>query len=239
MPLQRLVRGCQSMRNTEEQRVPNALEVQPQGEVTHAEFREVIRRSSQVATYQVGQRDNWQEVADTLRIHEHLRINPLSFTGSIVTEDPENFIEELKNIFDVMHVVRRRGALMRSLIPRELQEAKIRDFLTLNAQSMSVHEYNLKFTQLSRYAPEMVVDLKRKMSLFVVELYRRSRKEGKKAMLIGDMNLGLKDKPAYSQGSMAQSDSKALACAWCGRNHQVIVVMGRQVPSSVEKIVTF
>ena len=31
-------------------------------------------------------------------------MNPPSFTGSIVTENPENFIEELKRVFDVMHV---------------------------------------------------------------------------------------------------------------------------------------
>ncbi|KAH0758077.1 hypothetical protein KY290_021570 [Solanum tuberosum] len=33
-----------------------------------------------------------------------ISINPPSFTGSSVTENPENFIEELKRVFDVMHV---------------------------------------------------------------------------------------------------------------------------------------
>lgn len=32
-------------------------------------------------------------------------MNPQSFTGSITTEDPENFVEELKKDFHVMHVV--------------------------------------------------------------------------------------------------------------------------------------
>ncbi|WMV38353.1 hypothetical protein MTR67_031738 [Solanum verrucosum] len=45
-----------------------------------------------------------QEVADTSRIQEFLRMNPPSFTGSSTTEDPENFIEELKKVFEVMHV---------------------------------------------------------------------------------------------------------------------------------------
>ncbi|MCQ7623421.1 retrotransposon gag domain-containing protein, partial [Salmonella enterica] len=31
-------------------------------------------------------------------------MNPPSFMGSSTTEDPEHFIEELKKIFDVMHV---------------------------------------------------------------------------------------------------------------------------------------
>ena len=33
-----------------------------------------------------------------------MRINPPRFTSSNTTEDPENFIEELQNAFDVMHV---------------------------------------------------------------------------------------------------------------------------------------
>ncbi|WMV32441.1 hypothetical protein MTR67_025826 [Solanum verrucosum] len=54
---------------------------------------------------------------------------------------------------------------------------------------MSVHEYNLKFTQLSFYAPEMVADVRSKMSLFVAGIYLLSSKEGKTAMLIGEMDI--------------------------------------------------
>ena len=32
-------------------------------------------------------------------------MNPPRFTGSSVTKDPENFIQELKSLFDVMHIV--------------------------------------------------------------------------------------------------------------------------------------
>ena len=32
-------------------------------------------------------------------------MNLPSFTGSSTTEDPKNFIEELKKVFDVMHIV--------------------------------------------------------------------------------------------------------------------------------------
>ena len=32
-------------------------------------------------------------------------MNPSSFSSSRNTEDPENFVEELKKVFDVMHVV--------------------------------------------------------------------------------------------------------------------------------------
>ncbi|KAG5595585.1 hypothetical protein H5410_036817 [Solanum commersonii] len=60
---------------------------------------------SQVVTNQAGkQRENHQEVVDTTRVHEFLRMNPPSFTGLSVTEDPENFIEELQKVFKIMHV---------------------------------------------------------------------------------------------------------------------------------------
>ncbi|XP_049391455.1 uncharacterized protein LOC125855803 [Solanum stenotomum] len=60
---------------------------------------------SQAVTNQVGQqRGAQQEEADTSRIHEFLRMNRLSFTGSSTTEDPENFSEELKKVFEVIHI---------------------------------------------------------------------------------------------------------------------------------------
>ena len=62
------------------------------------------------------------------------------------------------------------SALMGRFFPRELREARIKEFLTLNLESMSVHEYILKFTQLSHYAPEMVADMRSRMSLYVAGL---------------------------------------------------------------------
>ncbi|KAG5632222.1 hypothetical protein H5410_003939 [Solanum commersonii] len=44
-------------------------------------------------------------------------------------------------------------------------------------ESMSVHEYSLKFTKLSRYAPEMVADMRSRISLFVVGLPHLSSKK--------------------------------------------------------------
>jgi len=56
-------------------------------------------------TNQAGkQQGNRQDVADTSRIREFLRMNPPDFTGSSVTEDPKIFVEELHKVFEVMHV---------------------------------------------------------------------------------------------------------------------------------------
>ncbi|WMV32495.1 hypothetical protein MTR67_025880 [Solanum verrucosum] len=138
---------------------------------------------SEVVADQVGQqRVVRQNVADTSRIRDFLRINPQEFNGSNVNKDPVNFVEELQKVFGVMHVddVERvelvayqlkgvariwydqwkksmdegapivswavfESAFMGRFFPRELREAKVKKYLTLNQESMSVHEYNLKF----------------------------------------------------------------------------------------------
>ena len=38
-------------------------------------------------------------------VHEFLKMNPPSLIGSRTTEDPENFVEEIKKIFGVMHFI--------------------------------------------------------------------------------------------------------------------------------------
>ncbi|KAH0637918.1 hypothetical protein KY289_037833 [Solanum tuberosum] len=184
-------------RYVDEQELPYAPGVQPQGGVSNSEFREAIRILSQAVTNQIGQqRGSRHEGAESSRIREFLGMNPPSFMGSSTTEDPENFIEELKKIFDVMHVNAPPAswacfeeAFLGRFFPQELKEAKVRDFLTLKQESLSVNEYSLKFTQLSRYAPEMVADMRGRMSLFVAGLSRLSSKEGRDAMLIGDMDI--------------------------------------------------
>lgn len=43
----------------------------------------------------------------------------------------------------------------------------MKEFINLHQGSMSVKEYALKFTQLSKYAPTMVADSRDKMSRFM------------------------------------------------------------------------
>ncbi|XP_049356323.1 uncharacterized protein LOC125820943 [Solanum verrucosum] len=156
---------------------------------------------SQVVTNQAGQQKGArQEEADTSRIREFLRMNPPSFTGSSTTEDPVNFIEELKKwkrsrVEDAPSASWAcfEEAFLGRFFPQELKKAK--------------------FTQLSRYTPEMVKDMRSRMSLFVAELGRLSSKEGRAAMLIGDMDI------LRLMGSMAQGGSKPPAFAKCGRDH--------------------
>ena len=55
MPTRRAARGRPARRNVEEPELPNAPEVQPQGEVINAEFHEAIRMLRQEVTNQVRQ----------------------------------------------------------------------------------------------------------------------------------------------------------------------------------------
>ena len=57
-------------------------------------------------TDHVGQqRATRQEGANNSRVHEFLSMNPPSFTRSSPTEDPNTFVDELKKVIEVMHVV--------------------------------------------------------------------------------------------------------------------------------------
>ncbi|XP_049405028.1 uncharacterized protein LOC125868414 [Solanum stenotomum] len=144
MPPRREVKSRPARRNVKEQRVPNALEVQPQGVVTNVEFREAIWMLSQVATYQVGQRDNRQEVADTSRICELSRLNPPSFTGSSVIEDLENFMEELKRLSDVTHVADTERAELSSKEGKATMLIGDMDLIRLMIHVQQVEEDKLK-----------------------------------------------------------------------------------------------
>ena len=80
-------------------------------------------------------------------------------------------------------------ALLGRLFPQELEEYNGSEFLTHKQDSLSVHEYKLKFTQLSLYAPEMAKDIRSRIHLFVVQLGRASSKEGWVGILIRDMDI--------------------------------------------------
>ncbi|WMV38445.1 hypothetical protein MTR67_031830 [Solanum verrucosum] len=92
IPPRRVVRGVSARRNVDpkDKGVPNAPQVQsPQGEVTNVEFRDAIQMLSQVVANQASQQKVvHQDVDDTSRIRQFLRMNPPDFKGSSVTEYP-------------------------------------------------------------------------------------------------------------------------------------------------------
>lgn len=58
-------------------------------------------------------------------------------------------------------------AFLDRFFPLVIREAKVLEFINLCQRRMIVKEYALKFTQLSRFAPTIVADPRKKMSKFV------------------------------------------------------------------------
>ena len=54
---------------------------------------------------------------------------------------------------------------------------------------MTVQEYGLKFNQLCRYAPHMVVDSSAQMNKFLYEVPNLVKTKYRNDMLLGDMNI--------------------------------------------------
>lgn len=52
------------------------------------------------------------------------------------------------------------GAFLDHFFPQELREAKVEEFVNLKQRGLMVKEYSLKFIQLSRYATDMVSNMR-------------------------------------------------------------------------------
>ncbi|KAH0695173.1 hypothetical protein KY285_022270 [Solanum tuberosum] len=133
------------------------------------------------------------------RVRDFVRMNQPEFLVSQIGEDPQNFIDEVKKIFEWKE---NKGTdatpitwdcfsetFLDKFFPRELREAKAQEFMNLRQGSMIIQEYGLKFTQLSRYDPHMVADSRAQMNKF---LYRVSDLEKTKCinvMLLENMSI--------------------------------------------------
>lgn len=65
----------------------------------------------------------------------------------------------------------------------------MRELLHLKQGSMTVQKYGLKFTQLSRYALEIVVDKRGGKCLYVDGLNKGPRKDSRGTMFMADMDI--------------------------------------------------
>src|SRR5688572_21980714 len=160
------------------------------------------------------------------RIRDFTRMNPPEFYGSKPNEDPQDFIEEIYKIVDIMGVATSvkaelaayqlkgiaqiwfnqwkasralddgpitwedfKVAFLDHYFPMELREAKMREFLNLKQGGMSVRDYVLRFSKLSKYAPTMMEDPRVKMGQFVSGLGDTVGSEGQAALLHKEMDL--------------------------------------------------
>ena len=53
-----------------------------------------------------------------------------------------------------------KKAFIDQFFPRNMRKAKVVEFINLRQGGLSVHEYSLKFTKLSKYTPSLIFDLR-------------------------------------------------------------------------------
>ncbi|WMV41725.1 hypothetical protein MTR67_035110 [Solanum verrucosum] len=73
--------------------------------------------------------------------------------------------------------------------PRELREVKAQEFMNLRQGSMTIQEYGLNFTQLSRYAHHMVADSRAQMNKFLYRVSYLVKTECRNSMLLENMSI--------------------------------------------------
>ena len=82
-----------------------------------------------------------------------------------------------------------KTAFLDHFFPLELREAKMREFLNLRQGGMSVREYSLKFTKLSKYASTIIANPRAKMSQFMFGLNDTLKNACRSAMLNTEMDI--------------------------------------------------
>src|SRR5688572_7694477 len=159
------------------------------------------------------------------RVRDFMRMNPPVFFGSKVEEDPQEFVDQLLKILNIMGVTpiekaelatyqlqgvaqewysqwveartivgpvtwdEFKVAFLDHFFPLELREAKMREFMNLKQGSMSVREYSLKFTKLSKHARVIVANPRAKMSQYMSGLNDTLANACRSAMLNNDMDI--------------------------------------------------
>lgn len=90
-----------------------------------------------------------------------------------------------------------QSAFLGSLLSQELREAMIKEFVNVKQEGLMIKEYNLKFIQLSRYAPEMFQDMRSKIRKFISGLSTHMKKEYRATLRI--LNMDISRLMAYAQ----------------------------------------
>lgn len=84
-----------------------------------------------------------------------------------------------------------KASFLDYFFPLELREAKAVEFMNLKKGGMSVNEYTLKFTKLSKLCPSLHVDSRACMKKFTVGVSFLVKMECKGNMLVKEMDISV------------------------------------------------
>ncbi|WMV41824.1 hypothetical protein MTR67_035209 [Solanum verrucosum] len=95
----------------------------------------------------------------TLKVRDFVRMNPLEFYGSKVGEGPQEFIDEVSKMLDLVGVTPVKKVELASYQLKWVAQVRFNQWKGVDRQGdMSVKEYALSFTRFSRYVPILVSD---------------------------------------------------------------------------------
>lgn len=78
---------------------------------------------------------------------------------------------------------------LKRFFPKKIRVSRVKDLLNPRQGSMLVKEYYLKFTQLAKFAPELLPDSRACMSKFVTGVFDLVIKEYRNIIMIRDMDI--------------------------------------------------
>ncbi|XP_021275546.1 uncharacterized protein LOC110410248 [Herrania umbratica] len=131
---------------------------------------------------------NDDEGDDSISLSTFINLKPPSFTSSTVGENPRRFLKTMERICRALGASSMRSITLASFrlddvaqqwitscvgfMPRSVQAAKAREFEALRQTlRMTVFEYDVQFTQLSRYVPYLVSLKEMRVNRFVAGLF--------------------------------------------------------------------
>ncbi|XP_049363665.1 uncharacterized protein LOC125828397 [Solanum verrucosum] len=100
-------------------------------------------------------------------------------------------------------------AFLDRFFPFEMRQTKVLEFISLCQRSMSVKEYALKFTQLSKYAPTMVANSRVRMKEKLKEKSREVKRAKNDDGDFSHARSGGQGRPKSRQGFSCQGSSNA------------------------------